>query len=44
MRVSGWIIAITYDVAAASVSQYIVELLLGKLAITVSIDAQIRSL
>jgi hypothetical protein len=44
MWVSGWIVAITYDVAATTVSQYIVELLLGKLAITISIDAQIRCL
>lgn len=44
MRVSGWIIAIANHVAASSISQYVIDLLLGKSAITSSIDTQIRCL
>jgi hypothetical protein len=44
MWVSGWIVAITNDVAATSISQYIINLLLAILTISISIDAQIRYL
>jgi hypothetical protein len=44
MWVSGWIIAITHDVAATSISQYIINLLLAILTISISIDAEICSL
>jgi hypothetical protein len=44
VRVCGRVIAISYDEAATAVTQRVIYLCLGKLAITVTTDAQVRSL
>jgi len=41
---SGWIIAISHDEAAPSISQYVIDLRLGKLAIGSRTDAHVRRL
>jgi hypothetical protein len=44
MRAYRWVIAKSYDVAATAVTQCVIDLLLGKLAITVSTDTQVGCL
>jgi hypothetical protein len=37
---SGWIIAIAHDEAASSISQYVIDLLLGELPIKITARSQ----